>query len=49
MFGKKSDKYKEGYEKGREDATNDLIAKMLEISMMNKRFAQTLIDATRGK
>lgn len=48
MFGKKSDSYQEGYEQGRKDAVLDLTAKMIELSMMNKRFAQTLIDAVRG-
>lgn len=49
MFGKKDDKYQEGYAQGREDAAQELEAKMTELSMMNKRFAQTLIDAVRGK
>lgn len=49
MFGKKKDRYHEGYDQGRADAAKDLIAKMTEISMMNKRFAQTLIDVVRGK
>lgn len=49
MFGKKGDKYQEGYAQGREDAAKELEAKMTELSMMNKRFAQTLIDTVRGK
>lgn len=49
MFGKKSDGYKDGYAKGREDAVQDLIEKMTELSMMNKKFAQTLIDTVRGQ
>lgn len=49
MFGKKNDKYQEGYDKGREDAAQALESKMIELSMMNKRFAQTLIATVRGK
>lgn len=49
MFGKKGDKYQEGYAQGREDAAQELESKMKELSMMNKRFAQTLIDTVRGK
>lgn len=49
MFGKKSDRYDEGYAQGRQDAVQELIAKMTELSMMNKRFAQALIDSVKGK
>lgn len=49
MFGSKGNKYQDGYAKGREDAARDLEAKMIELSMMNKRFAQTLIEVVRGK
>ena len=48
MFGKKNDRYNEGYVEAREDAAQDLATKMAELSMMNKRFAQTLIDVVRG-
>lgn len=49
MFGKKSDKYQEGYVQAREDAAQELEKKMTELSLMNKRFAQTLIDVVRNK
>jgi flagellar biosynthesis/type III secretory pathway protein FliH len=49
MFGKKNNGYDDGYRQAREDAAQDLLNKMTELSMMNKRFAQTLIDTVRGK
>lgn len=49
MFGKKNDRYDEGYAQGRQDAVQELIIKMTELSMMNKKFAQTLIDTVRGQ
>lgn len=45
MFRKKTN----AYDQGREDAAQDLIKKMTELSLMNKRFAQALIDAVRGQ
>lgn len=45
MFRKKTNEYAQG----REDAAQDLIERMTELSLMNKRFAQALIDAVRGE
>lgn len=49
MFGKKSNEYQKGYDQARQDAAQELTDKMTELSMMNKKFAQTLIDTVRGK